>query len=147
MLRATHSGRWMAAALVAAMSLAACGGSGGEAEPEPPAAVEAIAGSDLSRVTLTDLAAKRIDLQTAAVEAGTGKGTVIPYGAVLYDPEGNTWAFVKSGELTFERAPITVDRIDGDQAFLVDGPKVGTEVVAVGATQLYGAEQGVGEDE
>ena len=93
------------------------------------------------------MAAKRIDLQTAAVEAGAGKGMVIPYGAVLYDPDGNTWAFVKSGDLTFERAAITVDHIDGDKAFLADGPEVGTEVVIVGATQLYGAEQGVGEDE
>ena len=147
MLRATHPGRWMAAAVVAGLSLAACGSSGGEGDSTPPASVEAIAGSDLSRVTLTDVAAKRIDLTTAAVEAGAGKGLVIPYSAVLYDPEGNTWAFIKSGDLSFERAPITVDHIDGDQAFLADGPALGTEVVTVGATQLYGAEQGVGEDE
>lgn len=146
MLRARHPGRWMAAAVVAGLSLAACGSSGGEEDSTPPASVEAIAGSDLSKVTLTELAAKRIDLQTTAVETAA-KGLVIPYGAVLYDPEGNTWAFVKSGDLTFERAPITVDHIDGDQAFLTTGPEVGTEVVSVGATQIYGAEQGVGEDE
>ena len=148
MLRGTHPTRWMAAVVVAGMSLAACGGgSGSEAEPDSPAVVEEVAGSDIPQVTLTEEAATRIDLQTAAVEAGAGTATLIPYGAVLYDPDGNTWAFIKAGDLTFARAPITVDHIDGDQAFLADGPEVGTEVVSVGATQLYGAEQGVGEDE
>jgi hypothetical protein len=147
MLRTSHLGRWIPAAVVAGLSLAACGGSGGETETTGPASVEEVAGSDIPQVTLTEEAAKRIDLQTAAVESGTGNATQIPYSALLYDPEGNTWAFVKASDLTFERAAVTVDHIDGDTAFLSDGPEAGTDVVTVGATQLYGAEQGVGEDE
>ena len=43
-----------------------------------------------------------------------------------------------------QRAPITVDRVDGETAYLVKGPAVGTAVVTVGAPELYGAEYGVG---
>jgi len=147
MARTTHSPRWIGAVLLAAVSITACGKSGAEPDAVGPASVDTIPGSDLSRVTLTDEAAKRIDLKTQAVTQGTGAETEIPYAALLYDPDGKTWTFVKSGELSFERASITVDHIEGDIAYLVAGPPVGTEVVTVGAAQLYGAEQGVGEDE
>ena len=50
--------------------------------------------------------------------AKPGKGTRIPYAAVLYDPNGDTWAFVNRKPLTYVRESITVDRIDGDVAFL-----------------------------
>ena len=104
-------------------------------------------GTELGRVTLTSDAARRLDIQMEPVVAnGGGEGTRIPYGAVLYDPEGNTWAFVNVNALTFLRAPINVDHIDGDVAFLSDGPPVGTQVVKVGAAELYGAEIGVGDE-
>jgi len=147
MARAVSACRWTSAVLLSAVSLVACGSSGDEPDANGPAAVEPIAGSDLAKVTLTDEAAKRIDLQTAPVSQGSGTTTEIPYAALLYDPDGKTWTFVQSGELTFERAAISVDHIEGDTAYLLEGPAVGTEVVTVGATQLYGAEQGVGEDE
>jgi len=65
---------------------------------------------------------------------------------VLYDPDGKTWVFVDRGQLTYVREPITIDRIEGDVVYLSDGPAVGTGVVAVGATELYGAEIGVGDE-
>ena len=117
-----------------------------EEEHNRGATVDTVAGSDVSSVTLTELAEKRIDLKTAAVEQAAG-GMKIPYAALLYDPEGNTWAFVKTGDRTFQREPVTVDHIEGDTAFLTNGPKAGTVIVTTGATELYGAEQGVGEDE
>ncbi|MGD9704169.1 MAG: hypothetical protein AB7Q42_23425 [Acidimicrobiia bacterium] len=136
-------------AVLAGVSLVACGSSAAdEPEGDGPASVEAIAGSDLARVTITDDAARRIGLHTALVETASGTAeTQIPYAAVLYDPDGRSWAFIKSDELTFERAAIEVDHIDGGVAFLSNGPEVGTEVVTTGAPQLYGAETGVGEDE
>ncbi len=148
MLRATHPGRWMAVAVVAGLSLAACGSSGGESRPSRRRRWRPSPAPTCREVTLTDVAAKRIDLQTAAVEAGAGKGTGHPLRAPCCTTRTATPG-PSSSRVTsrFERAPITVDHIDGDQAFLADGPAVGTEVVTVGATQLYGAEQGVGEDE
>ena len=44
--------------------------------------------------------------------------------------------------LVFERADITVDRIDGERAILAKGPAPGTAVVTVGATELWGVEYG-----
>jgi hypothetical protein len=145
MERATHCRR-TAALIVVAFSLAACGHTAAEKDTHDPTHVQAIAGSDLRRVTLSEAAAKRIDVQTQAVGAVSG-GTQIPYAAVLYDPKGATWAFVSSGARSFQRAPIALQRIEGDVAFLTDGPPVGTQVVTVGATELYGAELGVGNDE
>jgi len=40
----------------------------------------------------------------------------------------------------FMRHRIVVDRIDGDKVVLSDSPAVGTEVVIVGAAELYGSE-------
>ena len=45
------------------------------------------------------------------------------------------------------RMAVTVDHITGDAAFLSAGPKVGTEVVTIGAAELYGVEEGVGDVE
>ena len=132
--------------VVAGLSMAACSKQSAAEEATGPATVEAVDGSELSRVTLTEDAAKRIDLQTAPAEQ-SADSIRIPYASVLYDPSGKAWAFVKSGDLTFVRAPITIDHIEGDFTFLSDGPAVGTDVVTTGANELYGAEQGVGEDE
>ena len=68
----------------------------------------------------------------------------IPYGAVVWDADGGTWAYTAPEPLVFLRAEITLDRIDGDQALLLDGPDPGTEVVIVGAAELWGTEHGVG---
>jgi hypothetical protein len=112
-----------------------------------PASVEHIEGSDLSRVTLSERAIERLDIQTIQVREETVSGTprhVIPYSAVLYDPDGTTWAYTNPEPSVFVRHQISVDYIDGDIAVLTDGPPIGTTVVTVGATELYGTEYGVG---
>jgi hypothetical protein len=77
--------------------------------------------------------------------AGSGvQGLVIPYAALLYGINGETWAYTNPAPLTFVRQPITVDYIDGGLVYLLDGPAVGTEVVTVGAPELFGADTGVG---
>ena len=68
---------------------------------------------------------------------------VVPYAAVLYDRAGDTWAYTTVQPLVFVRHAITVDYIDGQQAVLSAGPDIGTPVVIVGATELFGAEVGV----
>ena len=137
-----------AVVMVAGLALGACADTAAEEEGESGAAtVHEIAGSDVSRVTLTKDAAKRLDIQTETVSAASqGRGTQIPYAAVLYDPKGETWAFVNRKALTYVREPIKVDHIDGDVAFLSDGPSTGSKVVKVGASELYGSEIGVGDE-
>jgi hypothetical protein len=68
---------------------------------------------------------------------------VIPYAAVIYDTEGNTWIYTNPEPLVFVRQSIVVDRIEGDEAFLSQGLDSGTMVVTVGVSELYGAETGV----
>ena len=41
---------------------------------------------------------------------------------------------------TFVRQEISIDHVDGDSAMLSDGPPAGTEVVTVGAAEVYGTE-------
>lgn len=138
----------IAATVIAGLLLGACADKAAEEEAANGAAkVQAIKGSEVSRVTLTKDAARRLGIQTEAVSAaGTATGTRIPYAAVLYDPEGHTWAFVDRGARSYVREAVKVDRIDGDMALLTDGPRAGTKVVKVGATELYGSEIGVGDE-
>ena len=77
-----------------------------------------------------------------------GSGAIrltVPYGAVLYDASGRTWVYTNPEGRVYVRASIKVDYIDGDVAVLQEGPAAGTQVVAVGASELYGTEVGVGE--
>lgn len=121
-----------------------------------PAQVEAIEGSEVSRVTLTPEAAERLGVTTTAVveeqvaaQPGTVGGAVerkvIPYGALLYDNTGATWAYTTVEPLVFIRESVTIDYIEGDQVVLVDGPSTGTDVVTLGAAELFGAELGLGQ--
>ena len=104
-------------------------------------------------MTLTQRAAERLGIQTAQVRdaqvaAGKGKGAarkVIPYSAVLYDEQGDTWTFTSPQPLTYVRQTITLDYVQGGEALLLDGPPAGTTVVTVGGPELLGAEFGVGE--
>lgn len=131
--------------LVAAVVLAGCSPT---ANAAPPAAVTVtkIEGSDLKLMTLTAEAAQRLDIQTLEVaDAPAGRtGTVVPYSALLYDLNGDTWVYSNPKDLDFVRVAVTVDRIEGDAAFLSAGPPVGTKVVTVGVSEFHGVEAGVG---
>ena len=113
MQHAHHPGRWVAALALAALSVTACAKTGGEEEESNRGAtLDSVPGSDIGAVTLTDVAEQRIDLKTAAIEQAAD-GMQIPYAALLYDPDGKTWTFVKIGDHQFQRQPVTVDHIDG----------------------------------
>jgi hypothetical protein len=144
-----HNYRWAIVALIlAALALAACGQTPpASATKIQPATVEKIDGTEFNRVTLTEKAAQRINVQTTPVREEQVNGAqrkVIPYAAVIYGLKGETWTYTSAGQLSFVRQPITVDYIDGDKAILVDGPPAGTAVVTVGAPELYGADTGIG---
>ena len=72
--------------------------------------------------------------------------TAIPLAAVIYDPKGRPWTYTIAGPRTYVRKAIVIDRISGDTVLLRSGPPVGTPVVIVGASELLGAEYGVGEE-
>jgi hypothetical protein len=69
---------------------------------------------------------------------------LIPYSAILYDVHGDTWVYTSPKPLTFIRQRIVVDYIEGDLAMLTEGPPANTTIVTVGASELFGAESGVG---
>jgi hypothetical protein len=143
-----HAKRLVVLAVVAGLAAATasgCGGgssNGGAGDPEP-STVEAVKGSDVSRVTLTGDAARRLGIRTTSVRPRDGHETVVPYGAVVYGADGTTFSYVSPKPLQYIRAPITVDRIDGPKAILSAGPPVGTAVVIVGSQELYGTEYAV----
>jgi hypothetical protein len=133
---------------VAALVVAGCAkGAGEAAHLERVVQVEPIEGTDLRSVTLTEQSAGRLGIQTTKVEPGQAGETVVPYSAVLYDEHGGTWVYTNPNGLTFVRASITVDNIDGDVARLSDGPPTGTVIATVGISELFGAEMGVGSPE
>jgi len=69
---------------------------------------------------------------------------VVPYSAILYDLTGDTWVYTNSEPSVFVRERVDIERIDKDLAILNMGPAVGTQVVAIGAAELYGAESRTG---
>lgn len=111
-----------------------------------PATVQEV-NDDLSQVQLTEAAATRTGIETAPVRQEPIDGVerlVIPYSAVMYHFDGTTWTYTSPSELTYLRTAIEIESIDGDRAILTSGPPEGTEVVTVGAAELYGVEFGVG---
>jgi hypothetical protein len=143
--------KWAVAVVVAGLALAGCGAASTTSKPaaEKPVKVEAVAGKDVKSVTVTEQAAKRLGLDTVTIEAapaGQGKA-VVPYATVLYSADGATWVYTVAKPLSYLREKVTVANVGGakgDQAFLSDGPAVGTEIVKTGVVELYGAELGVG---
>jgi hypothetical protein len=144
---------WVAAVLLLGMlSVAGCGGGEDDAAAaDEPAKVEPVEGSDgLFQVTLTAEAAERIDLQTAVVRTegkGAAERTIVPYSAIVYETDGETWVYASRDDLSFVREHIVVEEIEGDRAVLSEGPPAGSEVVTVGVAELFGAEHGIGADD
>lgn len=141
--------RWLAGAmLLASVLFAGCKSQGvgpeeAAADEAPPATVVHGEGSQPSKVTLTEAAMKKIDVQTALVKDQTVNGAtrvVIPYGAVLYDADGDTWTYTNPEPRVFVRCHISIDSIEQGQVVLAEGPPRGAAVVTVGAAELFGAE-------
>lgn len=109
-----------------------------------PAQVTELAGSDVKQVRFSADAADRVDLQTVTARR-RGPYTVVPHAALIYDGQGLPWVYATTGPLTFARTKVVVDRVEGDRVLLSEGLPAGTEVVTVGATQVYGTEMGIGE--
>jgi hypothetical protein len=130
----------------ATLALTGCADAeSGSAEGDPAATVEEVAGSDVKKVVLSDVGAQRLQLATEPVQVGDGgAGLAVPYDAIVYDENGDTWVFTSPEDNTFVRAQVVIAGIDGDTATLSSGPLPGTQVVTVGTAELIGAEAGLG---
>ena len=122
--------------------------AGPAADGGEPAVVEPVDGTELSLITLSASAMRRLDVRTASVRTVNVEGeprTVVPYSAVFYDADGQTWVYTSPEPRTFVRESITIDLIDGDQAVISAGPAPGAKVATVGVAELFGAETGLGQ--
>ena len=138
-----RNNRWIVALLVlAVLQFWSCQKEDRSPQFIPPSEVEEIEGSDFSIVTLTERAIERTGIQTATVGemSQSSRRKVIPYSALLYGPEGQTWVYTSPQPRVFVRYVVDVDYIEGDIVVLNDGPPVGTVIASVGVAILYGAE-------
>ena len=79
-----------------------------------------------------------VQLETDAVENRLS----VPLSSVLRDAEGGAWVFVQTAPHRFRRQRVEVLRRDAERMVLARGPAAGTNVVAAGATELWGFELG-----
>lgn len=112
---------------------------------EEPARIEDVAGTEFDRVILTPQAIERVGIETAAVRSleNPHPQPVVPYSALIYGLNGETWVYTNPESQVYVRQPITIDRIEGGQVYLSDGPPVDTIIVVAGAANLYGVELGL----
>ncbi|HEY0345353.1 MAG TPA: hypothetical protein VGC59_11925 [Solirubrobacteraceae bacterium] len=138
------SSRSLALALVAgALALTGCAQVEEFASKSSPSSVTPLKGQeDIQQVTFTADAARRAGLTTATVRS-SGRVTSIPYAALIYNEEGNTYTYVSRKPLVFVRTRIGVDHIANGRVVLRRGPPIGTRVVTTGAAEVYSAEFGV----
>jgi len=145
-----HRNRWLTPVFVilTALTLAACG-----TNPEvlseriPAAVVEKVEGLEFNRLILTEKAAQRLGIEIAPIreiEVDGTKRIAIPYAAVLYGTNGDTWTYVAADALTFMRQSVEVDYIEDELAILSASLPIDLEVVTVGVSELYGIDTGVG---
>ncbi|MEZ4616636.1 MAG: hypothetical protein R2867_14205 [Caldilineaceae bacterium] len=129
-----------------ALQLAGCGQSAAKYTKVEP--YELIKGEDgINTVILTEKAAERLQMASTAVVTEQLDGEsrlVVPYHALIYDTNGGTWVYTNPEPLTYVRAEVAVDHIEGDKVFLTTGPDAGTEVAIASVAELYGTDTGVG---
>lgn len=132
---------WLACGLlVLAVGAAGCAQAEGSSESsgDPAAQIVEVEGSDTDQVVLEQRAESRIGLEMTAV------GATVPYSALIYGPDGTTYVYTRPVAHTYQRVPVEVADIRGDDVTLRSGPAVGEQVVTVGSAELYGVEQGIG---
>jgi hypothetical protein len=112
------------------------------AEPYEPAALESTGPDKPARITLTDEAVDRVALQTTEVKT-LGKDLTVDHAALVFDKAGKPWVFTVVGPRTYVRAAISIKETQDGLVIMSAGPPVGTQVVTVGAIELWGAELGI----
>ncbi|MFI8914681.1 efflux RND transporter permease subunit [Streptomyces sp. NPDC053513] len=149
--------RWVAGLSAAGLllaggaSLSACADSQSSAAPaaehdeEPPAEIEKVPEGRIPRLTLAEDTVARLHitmepLRQAPLDGAGPPQTLIPLKAVVYDPEGKTFAFTSPKPFVYLRTPVELGRFGKDDAVVKSGLVKGTPVVTVGAAELLGIE-------
>jgi hypothetical protein len=128
----------------AVLGVAGCGGSSPPpARQIPPARMERAGTSGVLSVVLTPLGAQRIGIQTTPSVTARNL-VVVPFQALLYEADGRTVVYTRTGTDTYTRQFITVAAINGNQVLVSSGLPAGAQVVTVGAEELLGVQNGVG---
>jgi hypothetical protein len=112
------------------------------AEPYEPAALESTGPDKPARIILTDEAVDRVALQTTEVKP-LGKELTVDHAALVFDKAGKPWVFTVVRPRTYLRAAIGIEEVQNNLVILSAGPPAGTQVVTVGAIELWGAELGI----
>jgi hypothetical protein len=134
----------VALAIASGAALAGCGGATDDVSGPPAARLERVPGSPAGQIVLSSVGARRIGVQTAPVRpARRAARVVVPFSAIVYAPDGRAYAFVNKRPLVYVEAPVDIDHISGERAYLVRGPRAGARVVTVGAEELFGVQTGV----
>jgi hypothetical protein len=126
-------------------------GAPNEENPDTAVTVETAEEGQPARITVSARAEQRLGIRTEPVRPISGPPggatEVISYSAVVYDPDGKSWAFSAPSPRTYIRVPIEISSISGKAVRLKSGPPIGTQVVVVGAPELVGAEAGISGEE
>ncbi len=139
-----HHSRWIVAVMVVVMPLAGCDdASEAKINSVRPATVEKQE-SGPSRIKLTELAAKRLDIQFEEMK-GTNGRLEASYNVVFYGNFGREWVIVSSQPNVFTRTAVKIERVEGDKVYFSKGPAVGTKLVTYGIAELIGIEYGIGQ--
>jgi hypothetical protein len=117
-----------------------------------PAHVDHKEGEAIHKMTLTEKAMERLDVQTTPAREGKVDGApegeaariVVPYSSLIYFADGSAHVYTNPEKNVFIRQPVEVDYIEGDVVVLKKGPAPGTLVASVAAAELLGTEVGVG---
>ncbi|MDX6719451.1 MAG: hypothetical protein QOJ63_1705, partial [Solirubrobacteraceae bacterium] len=114
------------AVLVVALSplLAACTQVEDSESDYSPTKVTAIPGRQEQQVTFNAEAVRRAGLRTAHVRRRDGR-SFIPYAALIYAANGDTFTYVSHRPRVYVREPIRVDHIAAGRVVLRRGPPVG----------------------
>jgi hypothetical protein len=129
--------------IIAVAGLAGCSSSSSPSASPPPPAHLTVGSHGTVSVVLTPLGAQRTGVQTAvATRAARGGQTVVPYSALLYQPDGSSVIYTVTGPLTYTLVPVTVTSVQGNQVYLT-GLAPGTTVVTIGGEELLGVQDGV----
>lgn len=130
-------------AVVATQPFAQSARAAGPSPHPPPSKMEAVPGTSLKRITLTEKAAGRLDIQTAKIARDAEGKKIAPYLAIIYDAAGQPWVYLNPGPLTYVREKVNIEKLVGEFAYLTEGPGDDVVVVTVGVAELFGLERGL----
>ena len=115
----------LALALPTAPALSA---GGGAEKHEAAAKIEAVPNTKLKRLTLSEKAARRLDIQVGEIGLDTTGRKTAPFPAVVYDLAGEAWVYTSPAPLTFVRQKIVVEQVRGSLAILAEAALKAWEV-------------------